>query len=67
MGSILYFFCLWASKKAEAHQGRNSKSPCDEPEKKVKELTAERELRNEELQDFISLAAHDLQESLRKI
>jgi PAS domain S-box-containing protein len=39
----------------------------DELEFRVKERTAELELRNKELQDFAFVAAHDLQEPLRKI
>jgi PAS domain S-box-containing protein len=39
----------------------------DELEFRVKERTAELELRNKELQDFTFVAAHDLQEPLRKI
>ena len=45
----------------ELHQAK------EELERRVRERTAELELRNRELQDFTFAAAHDLQEPLRKI
>jgi light-regulated signal transduction histidine kinase (bacteriophytochrome) len=45
----------------------NLKQANDDLEKKVMERTAELEWKNRELQEFTSVASHDLQEPLRKI
>jgi PAS domain S-box-containing protein len=51
-------------RKSAEEELRKSK---DQLETRVRERTAELELRNKELQDFAFVASHDLQEPLRKI
>jgi signal transduction histidine kinase len=55
-------------KIAERRQAEESlQKSRDELEQHVRERTAELELRNQELQNFTFVAAHDLQEPLRKL